>query len=318
MSRQRFNATSRMLPKRRNAILIGAALAAALAAAGSLGLAAVATNGFPARIAATLPAVKSGDVGHDSYFKFQTDHFYLCTPANIQRHSLRSGWPARCVQSKASEVKQVALIGDSHAEDLFIGLAEQLPDLNIVTYIQNALPSLAKKDYDEIFEYVLADPAIRVVVVAAYWMVRKSELRPGQTLQTDLARTVGALLKARKTVYLVDDTPAFPFDPRICKYEPRHFFGWLSRRRHCDFERSRFDAEQATYRPDLEAVLQKFPSVRLLETAGAFCDEQRCRMASDSVMLFRDKDHLTIDGARQLGRYVAPQLGGALSVAIGQ
>jgi peptidoglycan/LPS O-acetylase OafA/YrhL len=264
---------------------------------------------FPADVELANQGEIVNEDGHDVFFKYQLDHAYLCTPDYIQKKALRYNGLVRCVQSKPQDEKDIAIIGDSHAEDLFIGLAERLKDQNIVTYIQGALPLRSAKSFDEIFDYVESDKSIQAVILAASWDVRRKELPPGSTLETELTKTIASLVRSGKAVYLADVRPDFPFDPGVCKYIRYRFFAWQSQRAaHCDMQRSLFDAQQSKYHPALATVAEKFSNVRLLDATDVFCDEEFCRMAKDQVLVFRDRNHLTIAGSRAVADALISQV----------
>ena len=289
-----------------------AALGAALLAIGLVGL--TTRSGIPASREPIL--VNAGEIisenGHEIFFTYQLDHFHLCTPEYIQKRSLREYWPARCLQSKPSDVKQVAIIGDSHAEDLFIGLAERFKDVNFVTYI-NSLPIRSTGAFDAVFDYVESDKNIRSIILAAYWNFLSGRVElPGFNLEAELTKTVSELVRFGKTVYLVDDRPAFPFDPSVCKYARPRLFWQAQRVPHCAFERSLYNLQRKKYHPALESVAKKFSNVYLLETADTFCDEKYCRMAKDNVLFFRDRAHMTIAGSRAVASRLSVQLQGNL------
>jgi peptidoglycan/LPS O-acetylase OafA/YrhL len=290
------------------AVRTGAALSAGMIALALVGY--TTRAGVPRSVAQQL-VVNDGEItserGHEIFFKHQLDNHHLCTPEHIQKGAVTEYWPARCVQSKPSETKDVAIIGDSHAEDLFIGLAERLPDANIVTYTKS-LPVRSTKVFDDVFAYVLSDKSIRTVIMTAYWNVNAKALPPGADLGRELIDTVGELVRAGKTVYLLDDRPSFPFDPSVCKYVRPRFFWQVQHGAHCDFERSLFNAQRSQYLPALEAVVRELPNVHLLDTAGVFCDETLCRMGAGGTLLFRDRNHLTIAGSRALAARIAPQI----------
>jgi peptidoglycan/LPS O-acetylase OafA/YrhL len=258
-------------------------------------------HGLSFRVAANPQLANKGEIGHGEFFRYMAEHSYPCTPDSIRKHSL-TFFQARCVQSQNSDVKDIAIIGDSHAEDLFIGLAEQFPESNIVTYIQNALPILGKKDYDEIFDYVSKDKNISIVILAGYWDVRQREMPAGSSFEAELARTVRFLVQSGKNVDLIDDKPNLPFDPTICKYKPRGFIWNAQREPVCSINASLFRKQQVKYRPALVAVAESFPKVRLVETDDAFCDEHVCSGAKNGVLFFRDKNHLTVEGSQYLGQ----------------
>jgi peptidoglycan/LPS O-acetylase OafA/YrhL len=284
-----------------------AALSAATLTIGLVGYWTMQLDGIPSRSAADLQ--NRGDIWHEAFFRYQSDHFYLCTPEYIQKHSLTLGWPARCVQSKPVEAKDVAIIGDSHAEDLFVGLAERLRDLNVVTYIQGALPVLSSKEYAEIFDYVEGDKNIKSVFLASFWGGRIEEVPKGSSLEIELTKTLESLVLSGKTVYLINDRPLFPFDPDVCKYRRRRLFFWEAERKPtCEFARSAFDTQRAKYDHALVSAAGKFADVRLLDTAGAFCDEKLCHQAKNQTLLYRERNHLTIDGSRAVSDELISQM----------
>jgi peptidoglycan/LPS O-acetylase OafA/YrhL len=257
-------------------------------------------RGLPSRVAANPQLANKGEIGPDGFFRYMAEHFHPCTPDSIRKHSL-TYFRARCVQSQNSDVKDIAIIGDSHAEDLFFGLAEQFPESNIVTYIQSALPILANKVYDEIFDYVSKDKNISTVILAGYWDLRQREVPASSSFEAELARTVRFLVQSGKNVDLVDDTPNLPFDPVICKYKPRVFIWNAQREPVCSADAS-FFRKQQVYRPALVAVAASSPNVRLVEIDDVFCDEHVCSAAKDGALFFRDQDHLTVEGSRYLGQ----------------
>jgi peptidoglycan/LPS O-acetylase OafA/YrhL len=262
--------------------------------------------GFPS---SNLPTqlINAGEIrmenGNDVYYNFQLEHFYLCTPGYIQQHSLPLYWPARCLQSKISERKDIAIVGDSHAEDLFPGFAESMRDVNIVKYIQ-ALPTRTTKAFDEVFDYIENDGNIRSVILTAFW---NNDVPAGVDLERSLTSIVSELVQAGKKVYVIDDRPNFPFDPIGCKYE-RHVFS-VRFPSQCAFPRSLFDAQRNKYYPALRSVIRQLKGrVFLVDTGSVFCDEQSCYMAGDHLLYFRDQNHLTIAGSRLLAKHIIEQL----------
>jgi hypothetical protein len=277
----------------RNVVAVCAVLCVLMLAIGLIGLGARAGKP-PTMTKATL--VNAGEIvtenGNDVFFKYQLDHFYLCTPDYIQKRSLRLYWPARCLQSKPSEKKDVALIGDSHAEDLFIGLAERYTKANIVKYIQ-ALP-IRGIGFDDVLDYVVGDRNIRSVILTGYW----DNLPTTFSLENELTKTVTEMLGSGKKVYLIDDRPDFSFRSEVCKYQRRMLFWQAQAKPRCDMERSQLNMQRDRYYPALMSVAGKFPAVKLIDTAETFCNKKLCHMASNHVLFFRDQNHLTIAGSR--------------------
>lgn len=279
-------------------------LVAALAALGIAGYACFATGGFPARAAADAEVLNAGDVGHAAFFRYMTDRFTPCEAADLRATAETFDGVPRCFQSRPGPV-DVAIVGDSHAEHLFIGLAEALPRSNVAYYLDSAVPVVANADYARIFRTVLADRHITTVVLSAWWTLRFGELPRGTTPEAALQATIDALVAGGKTVWLVDDVPNFSFDPRLCKYA-----GTVLRTHKCSDPADFYGKQLAGYADLFASLARRNAHVEVLDVARYFCDAKTCAMAQDGRLLFRDSDHLNVVGSKLLGRRaVADHLG---------
>jgi peptidoglycan/LPS O-acetylase OafA/YrhL len=255
-------------------------------------------DGFISRPGSLFKIRNDGDIGHETFLKYQDRYFYRCTPTGIQRDSPVWGDQVRCFQSKKSELKDIAIIGDSHAEHLFIGLAEQLSSVNIVYYLQNSLPVVSNREFEKIFKYVVEDKNITTVILTAFWIGRINSVPENSTLEKELIRTVNELTAAGKKVYVTDDVPNFSFPAKQCKYESN----WIHTNR-CVEDKEVFFRQYQKYFPILELVKEK-ANVQILKTAAYFCNEKFCSMERDRSILFSDRDHLSIRGSKYLGKMI--------------
>jgi SGNH domain (fused to AT3 domains) len=273
-------------------------LLAAMLIVGCVGYFTYAYEGLTAR-AATTPVLRNdGDVGHVAFHQYASKHFFPCTPLSVRKEALFFGDSLRCLQSKEDKPVDLAIIGDSHAEHLFPGFAEELADRNVAYYIKTTLPVVRDKEFTGIFQYVLSDPNIKVVILAAAWHIKQVVVPKDSSFERELSATVTALGSAGKTVYIVDDVPSFPFDPKQCKYS-RAF----SDKNNCVQDRGYFDFQHGYY-PILESVEQSHSHVKLLGVEKYFCDSQVCSMAKDGKLLYRDQDHLNLNGTRYLAKRI--------------
>ena len=48
------------------------------------------------------------------------------------------------------------------------------------------------------------------------------------------------------------------------------------------------------------SVLSEFPSVRVFDAAARLCDERYCWAEKNGTLLYRDANHLSLDGSRYL------------------
>jgi peptidoglycan/LPS O-acetylase OafA/YrhL len=272
-------------------------LSAAMAFVGFFGTFVFIRNGLPSRDAAQLAIINSGDVGHEIFHKYLDENFYPCTPVAIQRESLKWGDHLRCFQSKNQGAPSLAIIGDSHGEHLFVGLAEAMPDRNIVYYIKDSLPYSSNKEFNRIFASVLADSKIVDVILASLWKERLGAFGP------EIQKTVHQLTAAHKKVFLIDDVPTFSFDPKKCKYSRLLSSNYL-----CSEPRSIFDGSYRYYLPVLQAAVDGDQDAKILFVSNYLCDEAKCHMAIDGKLLYRDNHHLNLNGSRFFGNRIIEQV----------
>jgi hypothetical protein len=131
-------------------------------------------------------------------------------------------------------------------------------------------------------------------------------LRPGENLREEFDRTAAFLLAAGKRVYFVNDVPYFESRVGRCK-----FAGGFGLAHRCDEEESRLERQLAPYSSDLAAIVAANPGARLIDTAHMLCSGGRCSMAADGKLLYRDSNHLNIQGSLLIGAEIvaaAPEL----------
>jgi hypothetical protein len=236
-----------------------------------------------------VPIVHDGDTDLADFFQYLRGTYYPCTDQAIRDRAEVWNGIDRCWQSKPSSRTDIALVGDSHAEQLFLGLAEALPDRNVVYYTKAALPVRSADGMGRIIDHVASDPGIRTVIVTADWAKRG-------VAEEESAKTLEAFRSRGKTVFVTDDVPSFSFDAVFCKYRIAPMLP-LSK---CTEDHQQFEAAHALYYPVLRAAVARVPGVQLLNTAEYFCDNYLCSMNSGESLLYRDSDHLNNVGSRFL------------------
>ena len=255
-----------------------------------------ANEGFSIRPWTTLKIINKGDIGYKASHDYLVENYYPCSPSYIFNSSL--SWnkdelkSRRCFQSQKNEPIDIALIGDSHAEHLFIGLSSELKNKNIVYYTKGALPYLNSSEYGDIFEYVMGDKSITTIIISANWGLRVIPNDP--SIKKNLTQTVATLKKAGKKVYIVDDVPHFQFAPERCKYT-----NLVNQATKCSEPRHLFFNHRESYINEIKEVATNL-HVTILETPDFFCDSQNCRMDLDGKLLYFDDNHLNINGSKFL------------------
>jgi hypothetical protein len=193
-------------------------------------------------------------------------------------------------------------MGDSHAEHLFIGLAEAMPDKNVVFYSKPGMPLMSDGEFATVFDVVLQPHHYGTVVLAANWApkVKKGAL---SQFEQDLDHTVARLLVAGKKVYVLSDVPQFAFDPQRCKYQRP-----LSGEVKCEISRQEAQQQLDTYWGAVMQVQKKHPSLRVMNLTDLFCTLETCEMAKQGVLHYRDNNHLNITGSQYLGSRIFENL----------
>ncbi|MGQ0764601.1 MAG: acyltransferase family protein [Gemmatimonadota bacterium] len=124
-----------------------------------------------------------------------------------------------------------------------------------------------------------------------------------QQFADEVERDVGFLLSAGHDVTLVLQTPELGFDARDCvRLRRTDRFRAPPRAGDCTVPRRYVEERQRHYRVALAPVLAKLASARLrvLDPLDVLCDNERCHGLINGRPLYRDDDHLSIDGSVHL------------------
>jgi len=253
-------------------------------------------KGVEGRKMAAVITKYPGDIGHIDFHQYPYEHFYLCTPLNLRQEAQKYENLLRCFQSKESNLIDIAIIGDSHAEHLFIGLAEALPNKNIVYYERDTLPIISNHQFDRIFKYVISNKNIKTVVLNANWDMRKKEYPKKSSLYNELLSTINELSSHKKNIVLINDIPIFSFDPKECKYiRP------LSSKNNCLESKEKFLDKYKNFAKVFEE-LQKNKKIKFINTIDLFKEGENFSMEKDGTLLYRDNQHLNIQGSQYIGK----------------
>jgi peptidoglycan/LPS O-acetylase OafA/YrhL len=277
--------TLRVLPRRRVAVLAAAFVAAPMLLAGGMGSAAT-SFWTPRYESGRMPVANAGDLGHGAFYAYLQRTSVPCEPKALRQRALMWNGVIRCRQSKPRRAVDVAIVGDSHAEHLFLGLADALPGDNVAYYIVDDAPTMADAAFARIVEHAASTKSVRAVVVNAFWEQRRID-------PEGLDATLETLRHAGKRVFVTDDVPSFSFDPFDCKYRKALFL-----RSDCTTDAAAFRDEYERWFPRLRTAVQHVAGVSLLRTTRFFCGPAACSMARGGKLMFRDYNHLNVNGSR--------------------
>ena len=284
----------RRLPKRgrrRTAAVVAAVVLPPIVLAATLNVAAD-HYWLPRYNSGAIPIAHQGDVGNwGGYFAHLDETYYPCADPAIRGSALAWNGQPRCKQSKPGPPIDVAIFGDSHAEHLFVGVAEGMPNKNVLYSVPGPLPggSLASDDMKRMVGYIASQPSIKTVILNIGWSKRGVQ-------EDDLLNILLALTAKGKTVFTTDDIPKFEFDAMDCKYRLAPILPLV----RCTEERTLFEEQYATYSNKLRDTVLKVPGAHLLNTAWYFCDNYTCSMNEGEALLYRDGNHLNKSGSRFL------------------
>lgn len=258
-------------------------LASVMLVVGISGYVTKAQNGFEGRTVDLREVKYEGDIGHVDFHAYVENKFFPCTPDAVRQQAEKWEDIIRCSQSRNDKPIDTVLLGDSHAEHLFIGVAESLPNKNVAFYIRNGMSVRSNPGFDVIFDAIDANPNITQVVIAALWSLR-------QVPVADMIATIQSLQSAGKTVFITDDTPDFSFDPAVCKF-----------RGECTEPAASFMGRYETYRQALRDVVDSTSGVELIRTSEYLCNAGICTMGDNGKLFYRDPNHLSIPGSQFVG-----------------
>jgi peptidoglycan/LPS O-acetylase OafA/YrhL len=245
------------------------ALAAAMVAVGFLGAAIYLSNGVPARAASRI------DLEEQTRWAWWDND--RC-PAHIELDE-------PCLSS--GDRPDILLLGDSHANDLFPGVAEiaAAGALHVGTEFRAPLRPFAQS-------FLVPGNDIRTVVLAQFWENKGwDEPALEQTIRTGLA--------AGKRVVLVLDTPNLgtPGLVRLTNY---------CRGSNCSIDRQELLAKQESFRAAATRLKARHPGLIILDPLEALCEGATCWIEHNGELRLRDDNHLSLAGSRRVaGRLLA-------------
>ena len=241
----------------------------------------------------------------------------------------------------------VVLLGDSHANALFSGLASATAADPLTNVLNVGAPGhvpfvgieSGKADggeqerkhhmveFDRAVAFAEHAPSVRTVIIASRGPLYLSGYLPwnhsgphdfvvsmpgrpditsnGEIWRTGMRETLARLVVKGKQVIFVLDVPELDFNAKDClEYRPLRFTE-RKLRSPCALRRTEFEARNREYRELVASVLKDFPMVKVFDAAVPICDSQWCWVIKEGKILYRDADHLSVEGSRLVGQQLA-------------
>jgi hypothetical protein len=195
----------------------------------------------------------------------------------------------------------IILLGDSHAEHLFFGIAEKLERDNVAFYIKDGRPSLADDGFKSIFTELIAVSGVgKTVLISTYYRQDFAKY----DLLNELKETVITLKGLGYTVILLGNVPSFASKPNAC-VSRKVFF---RKTEGCYINIEDLNRQLELYDSFLRNLSKDIDVEYLSTNNKLLCDEGRCSMVKDNVLLYRDRSHLNVYGSRLIGADFASRL----------
>jgi peptidoglycan/LPS O-acetylase OafA/YrhL len=252
-------------------------------------------NGFESRFNRVL----FGDIGHIEFHKYIDKKYFDCEPKSIAENALSWHSFLRCKQSKQG-TPEIILLGDSHAEHLFLGLAEYIPNKNIAYYILGEKPYVEVKDFKHIFDEILYNNKPQHIILTMHFIDRVDT--QGSGLYDGFSRTIESLIKVGKSVTLVGNVPRFNQDPSLCVYS----VSWKLNT-SCFLSLKDVERQQSIYDNILKRLGEEY-GLTYLPIYKDLCADDVCGMSNGKSILYRDNNHLNIIGSKLVGKSLADRL----------
>lgn len=246
--------------------------------------------------------VLKGDVNFLGIYNHFNNGYFECTDSEIRQKAQYWEEFVRCQQSHPDNDVTMAIIGDSHAEALFVGLANLMPNQNVVYYMQGGDPYYSDPDFKHIYNSVIDSKTIHTVLISGWW-----ESMPVK--ENALIESIQVLTANGKRVFVTDDVPDFNFQAFGCKFKPAIF-----QPANCT---EPFDKElHGSIVQQLKRITEQITGSDYIKTYEALCMNDTCSMARENYVLYRDNTHLNVDGSKFIAKYMLdnnPQLNYLLS-----
>ena len=226
----------------------------------------------------------------------------------------------------SSKKAKIALIGDSHARALYDGLAfylkkynQDLLNLGGRLFLDVETYPIGDKKEIEVYkggiratQFVLQEPSIEIVVMVSkghyltdnnwvFKLINNQNLKDKkQVWEIAMRKTLDSAIENNKEVVFVIDNPSLGFDPKSCICRP--FSKNNSIKKSCTIPKSKYENESKIYRKLVMSILNDYPSVKVFDAAEYLCDEKKCYGMLNGKILYRDNDHLSLEGGKLISK----------------
>lgn len=247
-----------------------------------------------------------------------------------------------CRLAIPSKAPTVAIIGDSHVNAFYTGLAESfkakgenllnlghpgcLPFFDVESAQVGAEEScLANMNYA--LRFAMESNSIHTIILGSrgpFYMTGKGFNEPeidhyikypknaaikdyAEIFRASLIDTMTQLTQTKKKIIYLLDIPELGFNPALC-LGSRSFLAMAKQKIPCVVEQGIVSKRNKQYVEIVTSSLKAFPSVKIFDQSKFLCDGKNCRVIIDNKFMYRDDDHLSPEGAAYLSEKFMEEL----------
>lgn len=217
---------------------------------------------------------------------------------------------------------RTAILGDSHAEDLFPGLVNSRLKGGVISLSGgscqpftgrislNTDPEHCQDLIEGGLKFILSSAAIQNVVLTSRLSFTHLNFKDPQReayYKKQLRKTLTALTGASKNVIFVFDRPELKFHVKDCLADLRPI-NFLKNSKSCDSDKSLHLISRKKFITFFNTILEDFPQVQVLDSLEIFCPDNKCFSEVHSRIMYRDQNHLSVHGSEVVGREILKML----------
>jgi len=225
-----------------------------------------------------------------------------------------------CAQKDGNSI--VAVIEDSHAGQLFLGIKESNDtQLNKAIFMGagSCYPTVGLDSRDGCgkqlklaFDIIENTKSIKYVVVAGFYGWTNKGDQYAKLYLDGYRKTIDHFLSTGKKVIFAIDNPALGFDPEACLMQRRPIEKFLSKLRGkallCPSEDTANLKDQSRYRTYMSELVTSYPDVLFYDPQKKLCSNGVCKMFDDGKLLYSDWNHLSKYGSSFLADDIFTQI----------
>ena len=216
----------------------------------------------------------------------------------------------RCItNSNNLSNAEIVLLGDSHAEHLYPGLSSSLKEFNIVSLTTTNTPFLDNLEAYKVINYIKnLNSRPRLVIFTMHYLGQLTAVPIGSSFEIEVGNVIEKFKSLEIDIILISDVPRFYNHPRQCLSSLK----LRKTDKYCQKSSGTHKLESYQYIKNLENLSKKF-NLRLVRLDDQFCNKEVCSMLRGDKILFRDKNHLSIDGSFAVSTKISYEVKALLS-----